>query len=112
MTSKNIMVLAAFAAGTFLASGAFSSASAGTIEEAVGLAIATNPRVGVVSNDRKAVEEELRQGTALYYPSVDLQASSGADWNDNSTTNNRTLWRNQATLTISQLLFDGHFADN
>jgi outer membrane protein, adhesin transport system len=118
MTSKNILILAAFSAGMFLASSAWSSADAASLEEAVSLAIGTNPRVGVVSNDRKAVDEELRQGVALYYPSVDLQASSGADWNENATTaaccsgNDRTLWRNQATLTISQLLFDGHFADN
>jgi adhesin transport system outer membrane protein len=118
MTSKNIKVFAALVAGTVATAGTLSVAGAASLEEAVGLAISTNPRVGVVSYDRQAVDYELRQGVALYYPQIDLEASTGADWNDNNTTqglgfnNGRTLWANSATLTLSQLIFDGNFASN
>jgi adhesin transport system outer membrane protein len=119
MTSKNIKIFAAFAVGTVAAAGSWSAAQAASLEEAVNLAVTTNPRVGVVSSDRRAVDQELRQGVALYYPQIDLEASTGADWNDNTTTQGlgygnggRTLWRNQATLTLSQLIFDGNFASN
>ncbi len=118
MTSKNIKVFAALVAGTVATAGSWSVADAATLEEAVGLAITTNPRVGVVSYDRQAVQYELRQGVALYYPQVDLEANSGPDWNKNNTTdgqgynNGRWLWQNTATLTLSQLIFDGHFASN
>lgn len=118
MTSKNIKIFATLAAGVVAAAGSWSVANAASLEEAVNLAITTNPRVGVVSYDRQAVEYELRQGEALFYPQIDLEASTGADWNDNTTTSSccgsdgRTLWRSSGTLTLSQLIFDGNFAAN
>jgi adhesin transport system outer membrane protein len=118
MTSKNIKVFAALVAGTVATAGSWSVAGAATLEEAVGLAISTNPRVGVVSYDRQAVQYELRQGVALFYPQVDLEADTGPEWTKNNTTdgqgynNGRWLWANSATLTLSQLIFDGHFASN
>ena len=83
------------------------------------MAISTNPSVGQVSNDRRAIDQELRQGRALYYPQIDARVASGAQWSDNVTTNadkkkgdSRTLWRKEAGLTLSQLIFDGFFADS
>ncbi len=83
------------------------------------MAISTNPSVGQVSNDRRAIDQELRQGRALYYPQVDARVASGVEWSDNATTNadrhrgdSRTLWRNEGSLTLSQLIFDGFFAES
>jgi adhesin transport system outer membrane protein len=89
-----------------------------TLEEAVGLAIQTNPRVGVVSSDRLAVGRELRQARALYLPQIDLRAAAGPEYTDNSTTLARgkddgdVRFRKEASLTLSQLLFDGFYADS
>ncbi len=89
-----------------------------SLKEAVELAISTNPEVGAVSNDRLAVDEELRQGRALYYPQIDLRIESGGQFSENPTTdaqgrdNGRILVRQDNTLTLTQLIFDGHFADS
>lgn len=102
-----------------LLGGLGSSADAMTLQEAVSLAISTNPEVGQVSNDRRAIDQELRQGRALYYPQIDLRAAAGVEWSDNATTrpavgndSTRTLFRKEASLTLSQLIFDGFFADS
>lgn len=92
-------------------------AAAMTLNEAVELAITTNPDVGSVANNRRAIDEELRQGRALYLPQVDLRGATGAEYSDNATTlsqnrDHRTLWRKEASATLSQLLFDGFFADS
>ncbi|MGH9203332.1 MAG: TolC family outer membrane protein, partial [Vicinamibacterales bacterium] len=56
---------------------------------------------------------------ALYYPQVDARVATGVEWSDNATTNadnhrgdSRTLWRNEGSLTLSQLIFDGFFAES
>ncbi|MGH6934299.1 MAG: TolC family outer membrane protein, partial [Dongiaceae bacterium] len=93
-------------------------AQAMSVKDAVGLAVTSNPEVGVVSNDRRAIDQELRQGRALYYPQVDVRGATGVEFSDNVTTadaeedGDRTLWRKEASLTISQLLFDGFFAES
>src|SRR5258705_9814560 len=115
MKNRKTMLLAAVAATAVFAMS--DSARAITLEEAAALAVSTNPRVGVVSNDRKAVDQELRQGEALYYPQVDLRLDGGPEWSNNNTTNNSdggsTLrMRTDQSITVSQLIFDGFFADS
>jgi adhesin transport system outer membrane protein len=90
-----------------------------SLQEAVSMAISTNPSVGEVSNDRRAIDQELRQGRALYYPQVDARIASGVEWSENETTSDgtgpndtRTLWRKEGSLTLSQLIFDGFFAES
>ncbi|MBX6321170.1 MAG: TolC family outer membrane protein, partial [Rhodospirillaceae bacterium] len=114
-------LIALFAAGLLGGVGATAGSSAVyalTLEEAVALAVQTNPRVGVVSNDRLAVGRELRQARALYLPQIDLRAAAGPEYTDNSTTLARghgegdVQIRKEASLTLSQLLFDGFYADS
>ncbi len=97
-----------------VAAGAATTAAAMSLQEAVSLAVSTNPEVGEVSNDRRAIDQELRQGRALYYPQIDLRAASGVEYSDNETTSpgTETLWRKEGSITLSQLLFDGFFADS
>ena len=88
-----------------------------TLKEAVEIAINTNPEVGSVSNNRRAIDEELRQGRALYLPQIDLRAATGPEYSDNVTVEARgkddiTLVRKEGSATLSQLLFDGFFADS
>jgi adhesin transport system outer membrane protein len=111
---KNLLASAAMVFALALAD----EAAAMSLQEAVQQAVNTNPEVGAVANDRLAVDEELRQGRGLYYPQVDLRSENGAQFSENPTTDGqgndrgRTLFRSVNTLTLSQLIFDGHFADS
>jgi adhesin transport system outer membrane protein len=108
-------VAAGFAVAVALTAGS-TAVYAITLEEAIGLAVSTNPRVGVVSNDRLAVDRELRQARALYLPQVDLRLAIGPEHAENDTTDARgdtggdLQIRKEASLTLSQLLFDGFYA--
>lgn len=89
-----------------------SDLSIDTLTEAVSVGMETNPEAGVVENNRRATDEELRQAQGLYLPSVDLQGDTGFEYTDNITTRARTgddksLYRNQIGVTLTQLLFDG-----
>src|SRR3546814_9312594 len=81
------------------------------------------PYATLFRSDRLAVDEELRQGRALYYPQIDLRAETGPEFSENATVDAQGhddgKWRHrsqasltQASLTLSQLLFDGFFADS
>lgn len=89
-----------------------SSLSIDTLSEAVSVGMETNPETGVVENNRRATDEELRQAQGLYYPQIDLQGDTGFEHTENITTRARTgddenLYRNQIGVTLTQLLFDG-----
>ncbi len=53
-----------------------------TLEDAIRLAVNTNPDVRSLAADRRAVEKELRQARAGYYPLIDLRAAAGPEWTD------------------------------
>lgn len=86
-----------------------------TLSEAVGVGVATNPEYGVVANNRRATDAELRQARALYYPSIDMNADTGFEHSDDPATrgsldgdDEENLWRYEYGLTLTQLLFDGY----
>jgi adhesin transport system outer membrane protein len=83
------------------------------------MALKTNPDVGIVQADRKAVDQELRQARALYLPSLDLRAAAGPEYTNSLSTRRRatrpngadgssTLLRMESQLTLTQMLFDGY----
>ena len=85
-----------------------------SLAEAISLGVMTNPEYGVVAGTRRATDEELEQAKALYLPSIDFSADTGLEYTDDRFTNNRigdddteTLWRYEAGLTLTQMLFDG-----
>jgi outer membrane protein, adhesin transport system len=93
-------------------------AMAMSLQEAAQLAVKTNPQVTAIADDRLAVDQELRQGQALYFPVVDMSSDLGGEYSNSPTTldnghkNGVTLFRSDVSVTVSQLLFDGFFADN
>ncbi|HZF32822.1 MAG TPA: TolC family outer membrane protein [Candidatus Angelobacter sp.] len=116
---RGILLATAAAGLTLIVDAVVAPTWAMSLQEAVSMAISTNPSVGEVSNDRRAIDQELRQGRALYYPQVDLRAASGVEWSNNDTTHSdgntsccRTLWRKEGSVTLSQLIFDGFFAES
>lgn len=88
------------------------------LADAVSTALQTNPDVGIVVEDQRAISEELNQAYSGYYPVIDLSASQGPEWTSNTSTRSRVqepgegktirLPAFQSSLSISQMLFDGH----
>ena len=92
---------------------------AGTLEDTIRTALASNPEVGVVKSDRLAVDQELRQARAGYLPSLDLRAAAGPEYTNSVDTRQRgsrppngdahtTLTRSEAEVKLSQMLWDGN----
>ncbi len=85
-----------------------------SLKQAVATGIATNPEYGEVAANRRATDEELTQGRALYKPSIDARAETGWEYTDSPSTRGGTddddsehKWRNLASVTLTQMLFDG-----
>ncbi len=88
-----------------------------SLKDAVAMGVATNPEYGVVAASRRATDEELKQGKALYLPSVDMRADTGYEYSNDPGTRafgkkTETLWRSETSLTLTQMLFDGFEAKN
>lgn len=78
-----------------------------TLFDAISKGIITNPEYGIVANDRRAVDYELKQAKALYAPSVDFLGETGWEYTDTPSISEENLWHNRGSLTLTQLLFDG-----
>ncbi len=85
-----------------------------TLRDAVAVGVQTNPEYGVVANNRRATDEELMQAKALYLPSVDFRGDTGFEYSDDPGTrggidddDEESLWRYDAGVTLTQMLFDG-----
>lgn len=85
-----------------------------SLPQAVATGVLTNPEYGVVAASRRATDEELEQGRALFRPSVDMRADTGFEHSDDPATrggldndDEEDLWRKEVSLTLTQMLFDG-----
>lgn len=85
-----------------------------TLQDAVNQGVNTNPEYGVVAASRRATDEELEQGRALFRPSLDVRLDTGYEFTDNPTTragsgsDHESLWRFLGSATLTQMLFDGY----
>lgn len=83
------------------------------LRSAVAVGISTNPETGVVQSNRRATDEELNQAKGLYLPSVDVRADTGYEYSDDPSTragtgdDTESMWRYDAGVTLTQMLFDG-----
>ncbi|HEY0907267.1 MAG TPA: TolC family outer membrane protein [Methylophilus sp.] len=109
-------LLGAVSAVAILTSAAGAYAQA--LPEVVKLAVETNPQIGVVSANRQAVAEELRQARGLYLPQVDLTGSVGPQWSNDIISRSANLGTNEEQLTsegrlaVTQRLFTGFQTTN
>lgn len=85
-----------------------------TLQDAVSIGVSTNPEYGVVAASRRATDEELNQGKALFLPSLDVNGDTGVEYSDDPATrggldndDTETMWRYEAGVTLTQMLFDG-----
>ncbi len=83
-----------------------------TLRDALAVGVVTNPEYGVVAASRRATDEELEQGEALFLPSVDVNGDFGYEYTDDPSTRtpdgkSESLLRKEVGVTLTQMLFDG-----
>ncbi len=84
-----------------------------SLKDALAVGIATNPEYGVVAASRRATDEELNQGKALFLPSIDVNGDIGFEHSDDPISRARggdgkeDLFRREIGITLTQMLFDG-----
>lgn len=88
------------------------AAHALTLQEAAQKTIQTHPGVLASASERRSIDHELEQARAGYFPRADIALGVGREHSDNPTTRaagglSPELTRGEASLTISQMLFDG-----
>lgn len=110
MTKNWLRLTTALVAGTLSLSAV--NANAVDLRQAVQTAVSTNPEISQASENREAVEFELRQARGLYLPSIDLEASVGVRQLDSPSRrlageDDDTLRPAEVGIVISQKLFDG-----
>lgn len=98
-----------------------SAASAITLSEVVEKSTQEHPEVRMSIQNREAIRQEWKNAVGSYNPRVDIMLGSGHERSNNPTTRNRSnrndkdghrsLWRNEARLTVNQMIFDGFETD-
>ena len=86
--------------------------SAQSLMDVVKETLTTNPDVQISISQRNAVEQEMKQAKAGFFPSADINVGHGWETSNNPTTRGRgdgtsNLDRSEAEIIIRQLLFDG-----
>lgn len=97
-----------------------SMANAASIGEAMASAINSHPEVLAAQDAQNAIGHTIDMAKAGYKPKVDFAAGTGYEWSRNTSTvgraarigshdkqGSRDLWRSEARITATQMLFDG-----
>lgn len=87
-------------------------AQAQTLQEAIQLTIFKNPQIQSAKSERLAVEHEIDQAKAGYFPTVDLAAGIGWEQSSNNGTRGRgdgtvSYGREETSILLRQMVFDG-----
>lgn len=88
--------------------------SAQTLEQAVAITLATNPEIKSVYNEFQSALKESDASSGAYLPSIDLDAGIGYERIDpaSPTREETDLTRKEATISLTQLLWDGNATFN
>lgn len=92
--------------------GIMGAAQAVSLEDAIRIAVKSNPEILQSLENREAVEFELRQARGAFLPTVDLESNAGIRKLDNASRRslgiqNKQLNPSDVGLTVRQGLFDG-----
>jgi len=90
----------------------FGTAYAETLQDAVQYTINENPEIQSAKSERLAVEQEISQVKAGYFPTVDIAVGAGWERSFNSSTKadgseSKSLGRDEASIQIRQMIYDG-----
>ncbi len=84
------------------------------LRDVVAVGLSAHPEYHIVATNRRATDEELNQAVDLYFPSIDFRADGGYEHSNDPQTrsqlngdNAQDLWRYDAGLTLTQMMFDG-----
>ncbi|MCK6417692.1 MAG: TolC family outer membrane protein [Alphaproteobacteria bacterium] len=83
------------------------------LSDVVALGLSSHPQVNALQSSRRATGEELAQARAKFLPSLDLRIDGGYERTENATTRadsgaaHEDMQRHLASVTMTQLLFDG-----
>ena len=103
----------ALSVSSLVVSGLFATqASAQSLQEAIQKTINENPEIQSAKSERLAVENEIDQAKAKYFPTVDIAAGIGWEQSTNPTTRGRgdgtvSYGREEASIQLRQMVFDG-----
>nr|WP_275658375.1 TolC family outer membrane protein [Vibrio sp. Isolate25] len=78
-----------------------------TLEQAVALTIANNPNVKASYNEYMSKLYDAEASSGAYLPSIDLDAGIGYEQVDLASGTEDELTRKEATLSLTQLIWDG-----
>lgn len=82
-----------------------------TLEQAVAITLATNPEIKSTYNEFQSAVKQADASTGAYLPSLDLDAGIGYEGINPAESTGRQdsdLTRKEATLSLTQLLWDGN----
>ena len=91
--------------------------SAETMQEVVDYTIHNSPDVSATAADRRAVEQEIEQARAGYFPRIDIDAGYGYEHKNSPSTRSRGLGgvnktREELGIVLDQMIFDGYLTKN
>ena len=84
-----------------------------TLKAAVERTMESNPDILIDASRRLSLDQAVKGARGGYLPRADLALGGGREWSDNATTRalglpgDRALNRTEASLTLTQMLFDG-----
>lgn len=88
------------------------AATAETLQDAIQYTVNENPEIQSAKSERLAVEQEISQVKAGYFPTVDIAVGAGWERSFNSSTKadgaeSKSLGRDEASIQIRQMIYDG-----
>ncbi len=93
------------------------TAEAVSLQDAVDKAVSSIPAIGSATSRRLSSEERVRVERGALFPTINIRGETGVQYSDTPGTRGRasrgnddgdtTLWRNEARITLNQLLYDG-----
>jgi outer membrane protein, adhesin transport system len=103
-----VTVGAALSLGVTSVAPAYADSLQGIVEEA----LATNPEIGAIRFNRRAIDHELQAARGLYLPSLDLKSDLGRHYNTETTgagIKDENDWHGHRQVhgILSQRIFDG-----
>ena len=78
-----------------------------SLEQAIAITLTSNPEIRSAFNDYKSYVEQRRSSGGNYLPTIDLDAGVGYEKVNPATGDTTELTRKDATLSLTQLLWDG-----
>ena len=88
------------------------SVHAETLQQAIQYTVNENPEIQSASSERLAVEQEISQAKAGFFPTVDISVGAGWERSLNTTTEaagegSKSLGRDEASIQLRQMIYDG-----